>query len=127
MAHKHNRRRARPRSRQNKNRKDNCGYNGYDHVLSYESLSYSPPIFVTPPEHTYASASAYPFPLIHTMDSSRYHDPIQHIQELSHIAPKDAINVESQRLRMFGGDPGDDIDLCYKMMEVFEGMEWVKP
>lgn len=34
-------------------------------------------------------------------------------------------NVEAERIKMFGGEPGDDIGLCYKMMELFEGMNWI--
>jgi hypothetical protein len=32
---------------------------------------------------------------------------------------------ESERLKLFGGEPGDDPGLCDKMMEVFEGMDWI--
>jgi hypothetical protein len=33
--------------------------------------------------------------------------------------------LEAERLNLFGGEPGDDPGLCDKMMEVFEGMDWI--
>ncbi len=40
---------------------------------------------------------------------------------------REAIKIEAEQLKVFGGEPGesDDAGLCYKMMEVFEGMEWI--
>jgi hypothetical protein len=38
---------------------------------------------------------------------------------------KEAAKIEAEQIKLFGGVPGDDITLCYKMMEVFEGMRWV--
>jgi len=38
---------------------------------------------------------------------------------------KEAVKIEAEQIKLFGGEPGDDIGLCYKMMEVFEGMNWI--
>lgn len=38
---------------------------------------------------------------------------------------KEAVKIEAEQIKLFGGEPGDDIALCYKMMEVFEGMNWI--
>jgi len=38
---------------------------------------------------------------------------------------REAAKIEAEQIKLFGGEPGDDVSLCYKMMEVFEGMNWV--
>ncbi len=37
----------------------------------------------------------------------------------------EADKIEADQIKLFGGHPGDDVGLCFKMMEVFEGMDWV--
>lgn len=41
---------------------------------------------------------------------------------------REAAIIEADKIKLFGGEPGegDDAGLCYKMMEVFEGMEWIE-
>jgi hypothetical protein len=38
---------------------------------------------------------------------------------------REAAKIEAEQIKIFGGLPGDDLGLCYKMMEIFEGMEWI--
>lgn len=38
---------------------------------------------------------------------------------------REVVRTEAERIKLFGGEPGDDVGLCYKMMEVFEGMDWI--
>jgi hypothetical protein len=39
------------------------------------------------------------------------------------IAQKqEAAKIEAEQIRLFGGFPGDDVGLCYKMMEVFDAI-----
>lgn len=40
---------------------------------------------------------------------------------------KEAAKIEEEQIKIFGGEPGeaDDAGLCGKMMQVFEGMEWI--
>ena len=38
--------------------------------------------------------------------------------------PRD-MDMEAERLQLFGGEPGDDVGLCYKMLEAFGRMEWI--
>lgn len=38
---------------------------------------------------------------------------------------REAALLEAEQIKLFGGEPGDDITLCYKMMEVFDGMDWI--
>lgn len=32
---------------------------------------------------------------------------------------------ETQQCRLFGGEPGDDVSLCYRMLEYFGGLEYI--
>ncbi|EXJ83578.1 hypothetical protein A1O1_07201 [Capronia coronata CBS 617.96] len=41
------------------------------------------------------------------------------------IRTRDNVKNETERIKLFGGEPGDDVGLCYKMMEVFQGMNWI--
>ncbi len=34
--------------------------------------------------------------------------------------------IEAERQRKFGGEPGDDDSLCYRMMEYFEGLDYIE-
>lgn len=36
-----------------------------------------------------------------------------------------ASGEDDDTLRKFGGEPGDDPDLCSKMQEVFDKMDWI--
>jgi hypothetical protein len=38
---------------------------------------------------------------------------------------KGPVRIEDEQIKLFGGEPGDDVGLCYKMLEVFEGMNWI--
>ncbi|RJE17046.1 hypothetical protein PHISCL_10617, partial [Aspergillus sclerotialis] len=38
---------------------------------------------------------------------------------------REAATIEAEQIKLFGGYPGDDVGLCYKMMEIFEGMNWI--
>ncbi|WEW54830.1 hypothetical protein PRK78_000255 [Emydomyces testavorans] len=33
--------------------------------------------------------------------------------------------LEAERCRLFGGEPGDDVDLCYRMLEYFGGLDYI--
>lgn len=36
-----------------------------------------------------------------------------------------AAKLEADRCRLFGGEPGDDVSLCYKMLEFFGGLHYI--
>ena len=38
---------------------------------------------------------------------------------------QDAVKLEADQLRLFGGEPGDDVSLCYKMLEYFGGLDYI--
>ncbi|KAJ5458472.1 hypothetical protein N7475_009860 [Penicillium sp. IBT 31633x] len=33
--------------------------------------------------------------------------------------------LEEQQYRLFGGEPGDDLSLCYRMLEYFGGLDYI--
>lgn len=33
--------------------------------------------------------------------------------------------LEEEQIKLFGGEPGDDPNLCFKMLEAFGRMEWI--
>ncbi|OAP64292.1 hypothetical protein AYL99_00264 [Fonsecaea erecta] len=122
MAHKHNRRRVRPRNR------------------NHTSLN---PIFEMPDELSVRSDSSALFPPSPSTDLEqsplpgilRVANPTvasRHLynryvagQNRDKAQRREAAKIEAERIKLFGGYPGDDVGLCYKMMEVFEGMNWI--
>ena len=35
------------------------------------------------------------------------------------------VGLEEEQCRLFGGEPGDDPDLCYRMLEYFGGLDYI--
>jgi hypothetical protein len=35
--------------------------------------------------------------------------------------------LETEQYRLFGGEPGDDVGLCYRMLEYFGGLDYIDP
>lgn len=35
--------------------------------------------------------------------------------------------TQAEQCRLFGGEPGDDINLCYRMLEFFGGLDYIDP
>jgi len=38
---------------------------------------------------------------------------------------QEAANLEAEQCRLFGGEPGDDVALCYRMLEYFGGLDYI--
>lgn len=38
---------------------------------------------------------------------------------------READGLESEQYRLFGGEPGDDVSLCYRMLEYFGGLDYI--
>lgn len=123
MAHKHNRRRVRPRSRNN-------------NILN-PSFDISDDFSISGPSSNFLSASsssvssrhlALPATLLKTntsVASRHWYNRYFAWQNRDKAQKVEASKIEAEQIKLFGGEPGDDIGLCYKMMEVFEGMDWV--
>lgn len=38
---------------------------------------------------------------------------------------EDAAKLEAEQIKLFGGMPGDDVGLCYRMLEYFGGLDFI--
>lgn len=36
-----------------------------------------------------------------------------------------AARLEARQIQLFGGEPGDDVELCYRMLEYFQGLDYI--
>ncbi|KAL2845718.1 hypothetical protein BJY01DRAFT_247541 [Aspergillus pseudoustus] len=108
MGQRHNRRRTRPRSR---NRSAN--------ILPVPLDTYSLPV------------EPYAAPCLSALDCLRPAST-RHYRGLSWQDPELAIEpeaamLENEQYRLFGGEPGDDVGLCYRMLEYFGGLDYIDP
>jgi hypothetical protein len=117
MAHKHNRRRIRPRSRKNAV--------GFDSLTSPASSLFDSSAALS--AYSAASASISPPYLSqsNSINARHWHNRYIVWQNRESAQRREASRIEAEQLKIFGGEPGDDTGLCYKMLEAFEGMEWV--
>ena len=42
-----------------------------------------------------------------------------------HAQREQAAKFEAQQILLFGGEPGDDVDLCFRMLEYFGGLDYI--
>jgi len=132
MGQRHNRRRTRPRSRNQLN--DNQG------------ISTSPshkfpvsPIVVPSPTWTTRSISSEPPAINYTTPACISPGspvpvnlaPIWHsgftAWQIRDNASRAVGGLEAEQCRLFGGEPGDDVSLCYRMLEYFGGLDYIDP
>lgn len=124
MAHKHNRRRVRPRVRQNRQ-------SYHINNMSYDTLSLQPQFTSSPSCYDHSSGMGPNNSIRGHICGITNQYPLPRVSSPGNIvpSPKTAIKVQSERIKMFGGEPGDSemdhIGLCFKMAEVFEGMDWI--
>ena len=116
MAHKHNRRRSRPRNR------NHSPLNPTFDTLDEASSSDSSIDFPAPSFH---ATSSLP-PTLRNSDASiasrHWYNRYTAWQNRDKAQKREAATIEAEQIKLFGGIPGDDVGLCYKMMEVFEGI-----
>ena len=123
MAHKHNRRRVRPRNR------DHSPSNpAYDMLDDSSSFSESSVDLSTSCNTT--SKQPFPSSIPRNIDvsvaSKHWHNRYTAWQNRETAQKREAVNIEAEQFKLFGGVPGDDVGLCFKMLEVFEGMNWIE-
>lgn len=119
MAHKHNRRRTRPRSRHNK---PIIGFDSLSSTGSYPFESSSlPSIHASRPDSLKPPQAS----LTNGINARHWHNRYIAWQNRESAQRREASHIEAEQLKIFGGEPGDDTGLCSKMMEAFEGMDWV--
>ncbi|ETI19819.1 hypothetical protein G647_08833 [Cladophialophora carrionii CBS 160.54] len=123
MAHKHNRRRFRPRNR------NHSTLNPTFDIPDDLSTLYESSIFPSAsPSRTGSRQPPLPATLRDpnaNVTSKHWYNRYTAWQNREKAQKREAATIEAEQIQLFGGEPGDDVDLCYKMMEVFEGMNWI--
>ena len=126
MAHKHNRRRIRPRHRYVFSIGPSASNDGSSAVLDTE---------VDPPSGSPLSKSISGTPVNnrHLQRYSKSTDLMARHWHNRYVAWErrdkaqrdEAKSIEAEQYRLFGGEPGDDVTLCYKMLEYFDSMDYI--
>ncbi|KAL4970442.1 uncharacterized protein BDV14DRAFT_43613 [Aspergillus stella-maris] len=109
MGQRHNRRRTRPRSR-----------NGSASIVP-------PPTIISFPTDSCAATSPSYFDCLGNRPASTRHYRALTWQDREDILEAKTATMEMERYRLFGGEPGDDVGLCYRMLEYFGGLDYIDP
>lgn len=140
MGQKHNRRRTRPRSRNRIN-------------FQHQDESPLPPLALAHPiphqgqaspqqpqpqqPYPYSTTSPYPscsstrpldsstYDYIPIASAQRWHNRYTAWQSREEKQRQEAAKIEAEQCRLFGGEPGDDVALCYRMLEYFGGLDYI--
>lgn len=125
MAHKHNRRRIRPRSR---------NHNTFVNKSLFDRSLFSEPGIASIAAPPNISASCI---YSHTADcrfdnrdqtgkaTMRSQNPYNTWQGHTQQEVEEAVNLEREQIKLFGGVPGDDVGLCFRMLEYFGGLDFI--
>lgn len=57
--------------------------------------------------------------------SSRSLAPTWHYGYVTWQTRDRSLRPETEQYRLFGGEPGDDVGLCYRMLEYFGGLDYI--
>ena len=117
MAHKHNRRRVRPRSHNHKSLIPTF------RILENPSIPSDSPTFL--PIGSLTAGSNQPLQRVTLRSSGASVASRYWYNRCVAWQNREAAKLEAEQIKLFGGEPGDDVGLCYKMMETFEGMDWI--
>lgn len=109
MGQRHNRRRTRPRSR---NRSVNLA---------------PPPAAILSPVEFCASPYSFSLDCLGNRPASTRHYRGLTWQDREYILEPKTVSMETNQYRVFGGEPGDDVGLCYRMLEYFGGLDYIDP
>ncbi|KLJ05965.1 hypothetical protein EMPG_10578 [Blastomyces silverae] len=120
MGQKHNRRRTRPRSRHRSNVPLNQNpppIAALTHQLPCDPRRSNTPIF---------SPSPYPVPTSQQpLLAQQWQNQYAAWQNRDRRQMQEAARMEAEQFRLFGGEPGDDVALCYRMLEYFGGLDYI--
>ncbi|PYH95434.1 hypothetical protein BO71DRAFT_323195 [Aspergillus ellipticus CBS 707.79] len=105
MGQRHNRRRTRPRSR---NR-------------SINHIAFDPS---SRPADSCISAVPAAFDCLE-IPAPTWHYGHLIWQKRDRALRMEASTLEAEQCRLFGGEPGDDVGLCYRMLEYFGGLDYI--
>jgi hypothetical protein len=117
MAHKHNRRRIRPRSR---------NYNTFvNHSLFGQPL-FSKPANLSTGGIYPGTADSHFVNLDQRLKATKGSQNIHTAcQTRTQRQMEETAKVELERIKLFGGVPGDDVGLCYRMLEYFGVLDFI--
>jgi len=59
------------------------------------------------------------------LTEKRWHNRYVVWQNRDQAQEREAAKIEAEQIQLFGGVPGDDVGLCYSMLKMFGGMEWI--
>lgn len=112
MGQRHNRRRTRPRSRNRSSSITNNNNNNHPNLIEAFSRPLNP---VLP-------SAAFDY---HETPAPTWHYGDLTWQTRHRTMRLETPNIEAEQCRLFGGEPGDDVGLCYRMMEYFGGLDYI--
>ncbi|RAH68693.1 uncharacterized protein BO66DRAFT_125029 [Aspergillus aculeatinus CBS 121060] len=112
MGQRHNRRRTRPRSR-NRSSSSSSITNNNNRLNLIEAFS-------RPLNSVLPSAFDY-----HEIPAPTWHHGDFIWQTRHRTMRLETSHIEAEQCRLFGGEPGDDVGLCYRMLEYFGGLDYI--
>jgi hypothetical protein len=140
MAHKHSRRRQRPRSRN----QDQASFGLYQHQSPDQPSFYDPTSFSTGASTniSWSNMAMLNKQGNHTLVNSdirtivpNYGSAVSRPRRFPKVGSKTIPSIspilmnkselEEEQIKLFGGEPGDDPSLCFRMLEAFGRMEWI--
>ncbi|KAJ5359317.1 uncharacterized protein N7496_011730 [Penicillium cataractarum] len=134
MGQRHNRRRTRPRSSKRRNSfdQDSPELSNIHPPLALPSTIWSPHTPVPPPaalHYTPSAACISPGSPVSAAPAPTWHYGFTAwpIRENVPQRREASIGLEARQCRLFGGEPGDDLNLCYRMLEYFDGLDYIDP
>jgi hypothetical protein len=137
MGQRHNRRRTRARSSKRRNSFDQDppalpNFDSPGSPLALPSTIWSPHTPVPPPaalHHTPSAACISPGSPVSAAPAPTWHYgfTVWPIRENVPQRRDAVIGLEARQCRLFGGEPGDDLSLCYRMLEYFDGLDYIDP
>ncbi|KAJ5983315.1 hypothetical protein N7481_005414 [Penicillium waksmanii] len=132
MGQRHNRRRTRPRYRNQSS--DRHGISASTCLQPLDSPSLVPSSTWTSPSPSISSESPptnYTIPACISPGSPVPANlaPTWHYGytawQIRDNVPRANGGLEAEQCRLFGGEPGDDVSLCYRMLEYFGGLDYI--
>ena len=59
------------------------------------------------------------------MTAQHWHNTYATWQKRVQSQNEEAAKIEAQQIKLFGGEPGDDVALCYRMLEFFGKLDFI--
>ncbi|KAK9598499.1 hypothetical protein V6Z90_003032 [Aspergillus fumigatus] len=115
MGQRHNRRRTRQRCRNRSSRVDSS--DSSPPSTNFFGSNVPSTYCVSKSRAACSSLDRFPIPFAQTWHHGYLGGQVRERKSL----------LEAEQYRLFGGEPGDDVDLCYRMLEYFGGLDYIDP